>query len=241
MEKYVIVEDSGNPDAEGCLHSIIEEFPNNDFQLLINQKRIGQISSIDRAYAEVETPYIFHCEDDWEFVQPGFIQPSLDLLESFPDVVMIWLRDPLDDPRIIYSMIPINSPNRCFDVSDAVHEHVLNFNPGLRRLSDYREIGNYQKIGLEEHVIGHFYHTKNKRILLLGGSPYYRHIGRGHTTARRDPHRTEVRRQGSIFIPRLVVRLGSSIRKRCLRILIYIRLRRLGERPSFINLLNQLR
>jgi len=30
-------------------------------------KNIGQIKSIDKAYSMVDTEYIFHCEDDWEF------------------------------------------------------------------------------------------------------------------------------------------------------------------------------
>ena len=165
------------------------------------------------------------------------MQPSLDLLEHLPDAIMVWLRDPLDDPGIIRSMKPYNSPHRYFDVSRATPKYILNFNPGLRRLADYREAGSYQKIG-EEHQIGHFYYAREKKILLLGGSPYYRHIGRGFTTTRNDPHRT---RRGSVFIPRFLARLGPSIRKRVLCIFIYIHLWRLGERPSFINLLNHLR
>ena len=240
IEKYIIVEDSGDPNAGEHLRDIVKEFPKAHFQHLINEKRIGQIPSIDRAYAEVQTPYIFHCEDDWEFIRSGFMQPSLDLLEHLPDVIMVWLRDPLDEPRIIRSMKSCNSPHRYFDVSRAVPEYILNFNPGLRRLADYREAGGYQNIG-DENQIGHFYFTREKKILLLGGSPYYRHIGRGFTRVRDDPHRTNLTRRGSVFIPRFLARLGPSIRKRALCIFIYIHLWRLGERPSFINLLNHLR
>ncbi len=243
IEKYVIVEDSGDPNAREHLHDIVKEFPKAHFQCLINDKRIGQICSIDRAYAEVQTPYIFHCEDDWEFIRSGFMQPSLDLLEHLPDVVMVWLRDPLDQPHIIRSMKLYNSPHRYFDVSHAMPKYILNFNPGLRRLTDYREAGSYQKIG-DEPDIGGLYYGRKKKILLLGGSPYYRHIGQGCTTTRNDPHRTKanLKHQGLGCIPRLLaVRLGRSIRKRGLRILVYIHLWRLGERPSFINLLNHLR
>ena len=243
IEKYIIVEDSGDPNAGEYLRNIVKEFPKAQFQHLINDKRVGQIPSIDRAYAEIQTPYIFHCEDDWEFIRSGFMQPSLDLLEHYPDVVMVWLRDPLDRPELIRSMKPYNSPHRCFDVSRAMPEYVLNFNPGLRRLVDYRETGNYQNIVEEERHIGRFYAARGKKILLLGGSPYYRHIGQDHTTTRTDPYsKTNVKHLGSVFSPRLLaVRLGRSIRKRSLRILIYIHLWRLGERPSFINLLNHLR
>ena len=140
-----------------------------------------------------------------------------------------------------------NSPHRYFDVSHAMPKYILNFNPGLRRLTDYREAGSYQKIG-DESDIGSFYYGKRKTILLLGGSPYYRHIGQGCTTTRNDPYRAKARaktnpqkHQGAGCIPRFLIRLGRSIRKRGLRILGYIHLWRLGERPSFINLLNHLR
>lgn len=239
IEKYIIVEDSGDPMAGEYLRNIVKEFPKTPFQFLINEKRIGQIPSIDRAYAEVQTPYIFHCEDDWEFIRSGFMQPSLDLLEHLPDVVMIWLRDPLDVPRILRSMKPFNSPHRYFDVSHSVPKYILNFNPGLRRFNDYLDTGSYQKIGREEQI-GHFYYTREKKILLLGGSPYYQHIGRSFTTTRNDPCKTKTQRK-LVFIPRFLARLGPSIRKRVLCISLYVHLRRLGERPSFINFLNHLR
>lgn len=238
IEKYIIVEDSGDPNAGEYLRNIVKEFPKVHFQFLINDKRIGQIRSIDLAYAEIQTPYIFHCEDDWEFIRSGFMQPSLDLLEHLPDVVMVWLCDPLDIPGILRSMKPYNSPHRYFDVSHAVHKYILNFNPGCRRLADYRDAGSYQKIGGEEQI-GHFYCAREKKILLLGGSPYYLHIGRGFTTTCNDPYK--VSRWKSVFIPRFLTRLGPSIRKRVLCIFLYVHLKRLGERPSFINLLNHLR
>jgi hypothetical protein len=36
-------------------------------ELIRTGARLGQIAAIDRAYAQVDTPYIFHLEDDWEF------------------------------------------------------------------------------------------------------------------------------------------------------------------------------
>jgi hypothetical protein len=44
------------------------------------------MKSIDRAYADVTTPFIFHCEDDWRFFRSGFIEESLLLLEHFADI-----------------------------------------------------------------------------------------------------------------------------------------------------------
>ena len=38
------------------------------FTIIINdatQDKLGQIGSIDKAYAEVKTKYVYHLEDDW--------------------------------------------------------------------------------------------------------------------------------------------------------------------------------
>ena len=42
--------------------------------LIFNENRQGQIKSVDYAYSMVETPYIFHLEDDWEFYESYFIE-----------------------------------------------------------------------------------------------------------------------------------------------------------------------
>ena len=44
--------------------------------------RVGQIEAIDRLYEKVESDYIFHCEDDWEFMRGGFIEASLEILST---------------------------------------------------------------------------------------------------------------------------------------------------------------
>jgi hypothetical protein len=59
---------------------------------LQNSPRLGQIHSIDRAYSQVTTPYIFHLEDDWEFLSGDFLQESRELLDQHPDVVTVSLR-----------------------------------------------------------------------------------------------------------------------------------------------------
>ena len=52
----------------------------------------GQVKLIDQAYAQVDTPYIFHLEDDWEFHRPGFMEKSRAFLEADPKILLVWLR-----------------------------------------------------------------------------------------------------------------------------------------------------
>ena len=45
---------------------------NIDLEFIFNERRRGQILSIDRLYSTIDTEYIFHCEDDWEFYKKRF-------------------------------------------------------------------------------------------------------------------------------------------------------------------------
>ena len=49
-------------------------------EVLCNQERLGQMRSLDRLWAQVQTRWIFHLEDDWVFDGTGgFLQVSLSL------------------------------------------------------------------------------------------------------------------------------------------------------------------
>ena len=81
IKKIIITEDS----TEGKkLERLISKYndKNNNFKLIVNETRLGQLKSIDKAYSEVDTEYIFHCEDDWKFLKKGFIEKSMELMEE---------------------------------------------------------------------------------------------------------------------------------------------------------------
>ena len=81
IKKIIITEDS----TEGKkLEKLISKYKDKkqNFQLIVNETRLGQLKSIDKAYREIDTKYIFHCEDDWKFFKKGFIEKSIKLLEE---------------------------------------------------------------------------------------------------------------------------------------------------------------
>ena len=80
IRQVVITEDSGSKAVEQC----IPEHWRPHTRFIINMPKLGQMLSIDAAYALVETRWIFHCEDDWAFYRPGFIEDSMALLEADP-------------------------------------------------------------------------------------------------------------------------------------------------------------
>jgi glycosyltransferase involved in cell wall biosynthesis len=117
-------------------------------------ERRGQLLNIEWAYSHVQTRYIFHCEDDWRFTKPNFLQDSWRLLEAYPDCLLVHLRSHQDQWQ--------QSHNRSW-IEDEVYTLVdsygsldywktrpwidkdggfgFTFNPGLRRLSDYERVG----------------------------------------------------------------------------------------------------
>ena len=77
INKIIIIDDSG---IKNCIDDCLSFIPSNlEKKVIYNEENIGQISSIDKAYSLVDTKYIFHCEDDWEFYDYGFIEKSMDI------------------------------------------------------------------------------------------------------------------------------------------------------------------
>jgi len=161
IKDFVITEDSGIVQTIEC---IPEEFRKN-FTLIINKEPIGQIKSIDKAYSSIKTTYIFHCEDDWEFYRTCFIEDSKELLALNKSILQVWLRSYYYDIRIhssyhywgerlehngvIYHRVMSNKPDW----------QGFSFNPGLRRLNDYHDIGKYGDYD-HEKSLSKLYHDK---------------------------------------------------------------------------------
>ena len=148
--KFIVVEDSGDDKVRDVLAEI--DFP---FQIIINSPpRQGQAKSIDAAYSRITTPFIFHCEDDWEFFRPGFIGESVLVLNEFPKAVAVMLRG--RDERKELKKLPAEELNgvRFFRATPETHWYFFGYayNPGLRRLSDYRRVAPFSAIGGEREV-----------------------------------------------------------------------------------------
>jgi hypothetical protein len=140
-DRFLVIEDSGDESVRDVVTSITP-----DAQVLVNPRRLGQLASIDRAYAQVQTPWIFHCEDDWEFTDGKFVQDSHSLLQEFPELSLISLR-----PRGELNRLVRNAPPRqlndvgYFRAEPFAHPEYFgySFNPGLRRREDYLRVGPF--------------------------------------------------------------------------------------------------
>ena len=187
IKKYVVVDNSTLPIARTEIEKI---FSDVDVTIIINEENIGQVSSIDKAYSEVNTDYIFHCEDDWEFFDYGFIEKSIDVLEHDSNLININVRVRFDGER--GSMHPVTEKFKTKN-GTVYHEYVPNYlgawhgfawNPGLRKRSDYDLIKPYKKYK-EESGVGRQYFEMGKRSACL--EKYYcKHIGQNSSTLKRN-------------------------------------------------------
>ena len=155
IREVIFTEDSG--DAK--IHDILPAHWKPHSRVFLNNPRRGQLASIDLAYQNVQTEYIFHCEDDWEFYRHNFIEDSMKALESDPDIIQVWLRSYHHDLR--KNCLGSDTADNCmhflgdYKVTDNTGFYKLgcntkewmgfSFNPGLRRLSDYDTVKPFAK------------------------------------------------------------------------------------------------
>jgi|CXWL01.1.fsa_nt_gi hypothetical protein len=202
---WIIIEDSGDE----RVRSVTAEL-GLDAEIILNRPQLGQMKSIDKAYAQVKTPYAFHCEDDWEFFRGGFIGESFAILEARPDVSIVCLR-----PRSEQNKLVRDAPSetvegvRMFTLDPSLHPEYFSyaFNPGLRRMADYHAIGPFAPLGHEEDVS---YHFKRAGFRLANlEAPAVKHIGDDRHVL--DP--TQPKRAKSVW-----ARLRRSVKKRLKRL-----------------------
>jgi len=199
IEKFIIIEDSGDKEIGEELIKLNEEKYKSMFTIVLNEKQIGQTASIDKAYGMIkdECDYIFHCENDWLFYKRGFIEDSIKVLESQPKVLQAWIR-PKNDGILnqiedkVYTLPGGVQVRRVFPVNystgqineDGTPRIVKNymgfsFNPGLKRVSDYKLIGSYKSKN-EEHLVDAFYRDNGYMVVSLSTNNqegYVRHNG----------------------------------------------------------------
>lgn len=181
----ILVAEDGDADAS----QVCQSFGAEHFR---TGERVGQIKLIDRAYAMVDTPYIFHLEDDWEFYRSGFMEKSRAFLELDPKILLVQLRAWNDTGGHPVSHA---APDHSFGVMATGYcncWHGFTFNPGLRRLSDYHLLGaSYEKQPRTMYVVAKtptaalpfeveasaFYHRLGYQAVILDEGGYLRHIG----------------------------------------------------------------
>jgi len=148
--------------------------------VIVNQRNLGQNRSIDRAYAEVRTPFILHLEDDWEFPVPGIVGRAIEILQTDPGVDLVQLRTDADMPDNIRALPELAPGYR--RVPPTAHHvwHSFTFNPSVKRLSTYLALESGYGGFSSEAEISLYYKNKAAVMAWLSGTGVT-HLGWGRS------------------------------------------------------------
>ncbi len=201
VAEIIVAEDSGNNGVQ----DIAAKF-GRDIRVIVNEPPLGQIKSIDRLYSRVATEWIFHCEDDWEFFASGFMEKSFALLKEDERLSMVSLRDVPDYGGTEFGPERVTASGIRYRVANDYPRWEtrfcgMSFNPGLRRMADYRRIGPYAGIGrqVQEVAVSLAYRDMGYRVGLIA-EPAVRHIGGGrHISDPFDKRRLRYRLRRSVL------------------------------------------
>ncbi|MEO1719913.1 MAG: glycosyltransferase family 2 protein [Pseudomonadota bacterium] len=173
--KVIVTEDSGDSAVGGV---VCHYYPDAD--VIVNAPPAGQIKSIDTLYARIKTDLVFHCEDDWEFLRSGFVAESIALLEAIPQASMNALRARSEINPLVRNAAKRSVAGIDYFMHDpSLHPEYFGyaFNPGLRRLADYRAVGPFEALGHEREASLAF--KKRGQHMVSLEQPAVRHIGDG--------------------------------------------------------------
>lgn len=145
----------------------------------IRQKRL--MDNLRQLTSMVDTPWWFHCEDDWEFYRHGFVDDSISTL-SHSNVYMIIGRKPNGFKPFVDYWIDDNhgvlrrnaGPGGVFTSYTA--------NPAVLKTVDvHRLIGDFSNYKGEWHVSKQL-GKKDDALVGIFKLPYYKHIGGGRSS-----------------------------------------------------------
>jgi hypothetical protein len=183
ITEYILIDDSGDKKAHEWIRAT---YP--DFKLLLDTHHRGQVHCIDNVYSHVTTPYLFHLEDDWEFTRESFIEPSLKILEAELKIMQAWLMWGNAHP-ILPAKYKIGGVE-CRLMDWTIGCFGLTWNPGLRRLSDYKLIAPFTDYFIGDNLATTAEWYAGQALVNLGlravilNEEYCHHIGEHQRTKR---------------------------------------------------------
>ena len=192
LKRTLIIEDGNIEDFSDVERHIV-----GDYEIIKNETNIGQFASIDKVYSMVDTEFLFHCEDDWEFLNEGFIEASLDIFDS-------WEHDfPCFGPWVCSTKIIKSKGKRLepkvYETKKGMKYQIIDsviafggytLNPGLRRTSDcmlehpYDEIEN-DRTDREKILSQRYIKKRNFRAAHIIDTNYCCHLGYGRHIERK--------------------------------------------------------
>ena len=179
----VLVEDS---DAEPDLFDRLRA---SGFRIIVNGRRLGQLPSIDVAYAQCNTKFILHCEDDWEFSRRPNLEAACRILEEGiegeGEFSVVCFRDVTGTkrgkPELFKDRVVRGSLFR-YSFEQKYKFNYFTFNPGMLRYDFYRRYGPWRRFTNERSIARTMMRKGHAIARELPGN--VRHIGKGRSRIR---------------------------------------------------------
>lgn len=172
---YLISEDSTDT---AIIQQVKDTYPY--MRVLSGETRLGVMGSIDRLYAQVETPYIFHLEDDWEFDGPIDWENAIALFEAQPEIANICVRafEEIKPKHRKHSDITALNESQFAVMRPEAHPEFYGWspNPGLFRTQTYQRYAPFNRV-LPDQMSAIIKRDGGRQAYLLPGVA--RHIGHG--------------------------------------------------------------
>jgi hypothetical protein len=173
--RFIISEDSAD---DVVIAKVRAAYP--DMTVLTSTGRTGIMASIDRLYGAVETPHIFHLEDDWAFDGPVHWPAAISLLEARPDIANVCVRA-IEEIKPKYRdrsnlLVHADQDFRVMHANAHPEYYAWSPNPGLITLSLYRQFAPFSRVQ-PDRMSGVMKEAGLTQAFLLPGVA--RHIGYG--------------------------------------------------------------
>jgi glycosyltransferase involved in cell wall biosynthesis len=194
IERWIICDDGSSQED---LDSMKQLYP--FFEIHKNPGK-GQAASLSHLFSLPTTEWIFHCEDDWEFLRvDNYIRKLYDIAVQDQKFKNIILRDwggdlrhcPLTD--VAYTVHRYDPS--CTDDGQIIrtdcHWFGYSFNPGLQHLPTLRELNpgastfDITQRYWDKHIAFRYYAKGYLRANLIGG--YIKHLGDERSVYTADP------------------------------------------------------
>lgn len=159
-----------------------------------SDKNLRHMDNIQQLFEMVSTRWWFHCEDDWEFLRPGFVNDSITLLTDGgkdESIYMVIGREPNTFKPLVnrtfgwkfvggkeYGVLGINSGPSGKFTSYTANPAVIDAHVAKRL------IGNFSRFRAEYDVSSYLGKSLGSRVGIFRNH-YYKHIGGGRTTMKR--------------------------------------------------------
>ncbi len=179
----IIVEDS---DAEP---ELFDRLRASGYRIIVNGRRLGQLPSIDIAYAQCDTRFILHCEDDWEFVRRPNLEAARRILTEGIDgegeFSVVCFRDATGTKRAKHELFKdrlVQGSLFRYSFEQKYKFNYFSFNPGMLRRDLHTRYGPWSRFANERSIARMMMRKGHCIARELPGN--VRHIGKGRSRIR---------------------------------------------------------